>query len=187
MNRAILSPAAFPAAALAELKAWLAITTAADDAALSTLVAAALDLFEAFTGIMPLVAQCEELLPARAGECAQALATRPVRAVSLVEAIAADGTRQALPSAAYALEPQADGAMRIRLSDPGPASRIAVRFTAGMAEEWGALPAPLRHGVIRLAAHQFRRRDDGEGQGEGAQPPAAIAGLWQPWRRIRLA
>lgn len=47
--------------------------------------------------------------------------------------------------------------------------------------DWSALPEALRHGVIRLAAHLYR-----DGDGAAAAPPAAVAALWRPWRRMRL-
>jgi uncharacterized phiE125 gp8 family phage protein len=72
----------------------------------------------------------------------------------------------------------------VRLVNRGGAARIAVRFAAGLAPEWAGLPDGLRHGVVRLAADGYRRRD---GDGPGAQPPAAVAALWRPWRRLSVA
>lgn len=179
--RVILSPAALPPAALAELKQWLGITTGGDDAPLAALLAAALDTCEAFTGAMPIEAGCEEVLPARGGWLT--LATRPVLAISSVERIAASGARTALSSTAWEADLDADGAGRVRLLDAAP-GRVAVRFTAGLAPEWDALPEALRHGVVRLAAHQHRER---ETFGAAPLPPASVAALWRPWRRLRLA
>lgn len=53
---------------------------------------------------------------------------------------------------------------------------------AVLESDWSALPEALRHGVIRLAAHLYR---EGEGAAAAA-PPAAVAALWRPWRRMRL-
>ena len=182
MKRRIVTPAALPPAALAELKQWLGITTAQDDAPLAALLRAALETCEGFTGLMPLEAACEEVLPAQAGW--QALATRPVQAIAAVEGIPAEGSRFALPAEAYAVELEADGTGRVVVFQQGAAGRIAVRFTAGLAATWTDLPESLRHGVLRLAAHQHRER---EGAGAAPLPPAAIAALWRPWRRMRLA
>ncbi|MEJ2409982.1 MAG: hypothetical protein P8Y48_11750, partial [Novosphingobium sp.] len=168
-----------PAAALAELKQWLGITTTADDAPLLSLLTAALDVCEGFTGQMPLEAECEEVLPATAGW--HMLATRPVQAIAAAETIASDGTRTALDAVAYAIDLQAGGTGRIRL--PGGDTRVAVRFTAGLAADWDALPDALRHGLIRLAAHQHRER---ESAGAAPLPPASVAALWRPWRRVHL-
>lgn len=181
MNRVILSPATLPGSALAELKQWLGITTARDDATLSTLLAAALETCEGFTGQLPLEAGCEEVLPSGPGW--RALATRPVLAIATVEAIAADGSRSSLNSGTYEIELDADGTGRVRLPAPATHKRIAVRFTAGLSHEWDALPDSIRHGLIRLAAHQHRQR---ESDGAAPLPPASVAALWRPWRRLRL-
>lgn len=183
MTRTIIAPAAFPAAALTELKQWLAITSSAEDAALTALIKSALEICEGFTGQMALEAECEEILPACRGRW-QRLATRPVQAIVSLEGIPAEGARFALAADAYALDLEAEGSARIRLISQGAAGRIAVRFTAGLAAEWTQLPESLRHGVIRLAAHMFRSRES-----ESAAPaaPTAVIALWRPWRRFQLA
>lgn len=180
MNRVILTPAALPSSALAELRQWLGITTGNDDNALSALIAAALETCEAFIGAMPLEAACEERLDGRCGWLT--LATRPVQSIAAVDAIASNGSRSTLLASEWEADLGADGTGRVRLARPS--TRIAVRFTAGLASEWGALPDGLRHGIVRLAAHQHRER---EGSGVSATPPASVAALWRPWRRLRLA
>ena len=182
MKRAIITPAELAGAALDELKDWLAITTPRDDAALTSLLRAALAMGEAFTGQMPLAAGCEEVLPA--SSCWQTLTTRPVQAVTSVEGIPAEGARFALAPADYAIELEADGGAVVRILRPGSATRVAVRFTAGMAAGWSALPEGIRHGAVRLAAHHYRQRDLDAIQ---PVPPAAVAALWRPWRQMRLA
>ena len=182
MKRAIIAPAVLAGAALGELKAWLAITTPDDAAALGALLRTALETCEAFTGAMPLMQLCEEIVPAAAGW--QALATRPVQAVTWVEGIPATGARFAIAVADYAIELDADGAARFRLWRPGEAARVAVRFAAGLAGGWADLPESLRHGVVRLAAHHYRQR---ESDGTRPMPPAAVVALWRPWRRVRVA
>lgn len=182
MKRQIVTPAVLPPGALAELKQWLGIATAQDDALLAALLRAGLEICEAFTGILPLEAECEETRPAIPAW--QVLSTRPVQAIAGIDAIAADGTRAALAAAAYELELDADGGGHVRLIDAGTATRVAVRFTAGLAPDWDSLPEALRHGVLRLAAHQHRER---ESSGAAPLPPASVAALWRPWRRMRLA
>lgn len=181
MNRIILTPAAPPPAALAELKQWLGITLSADDTPLALLLATAMDACEAFTGLMPLEQGCEEVLPSHA--CWQVLATRPVQAIVSVEQIAGDGTRETLASDRYEMELRADGSGLVRLRFP-QAGRVAVRFAAGLAADWDALPEALRHGIVRLAAHQHRAREDA---GAAPLPPASVVALWRPWRRVRIA
>lgn len=183
MKRAIVTPATLAPAALSDLKDWLGITTGGDDAQLSALLRAAIEACEDFTGLMLLQQTCEEILPVSSAWLT--LATRPVQAITLVEGIPAEGARFALPGTDYFIDLDHDGGGKIRVANPGIAGRIAVRFTAGLAASWTALAEPLRHGVIRLAAHQYRsREDDGAA---AALPPAAVAALWRPWRRLRLA
>ena len=181
MKRAIIVAATLAPAALAELKDWLGITTNSEDASLSALLRAALETCEAFTGTMPLAAVCEELLPVCTGW--QAIASRPIVALSGVSGIPSSGARFALAADAYALDLRADGTGWVRILNPGTASRVAVGFTAGLASDWTGLPDGMRHGIVRLAAHQYRSRESGE---NGPVPPAAVVALWRPWRGVRL-
>lgn len=181
MKRAIVASPALAPQALAELKEWLGITTTGEDAALGALLNAALESCEAFTGIMPIECECEEILPVSSGW--MRLETRPVHAITGLEAILADGPRVAMAAHAYAVEIAADGAGLVRILDPGLAARVAIRFASGLASGWNALPDGLRHGVVRLAAHHYRQREGGGGE---AHPPAAVAALWRSWRRLRL-
>lgn len=182
MKRVIVTPAALAPAALAELKDWLGITVPADDAQLTALLRMGLDLCEDFTGTMPLQQVCEEVLPATP-EWTR-LSARPVQAITSVQGIPAEGPRFALAAGDYRIELDADGGGRIGTLRPGSAGRVAVRFSAGLAADWAGLPDALRHGVLRIAAHQYRLRED---EAQSALPPAAVAALWRPWRRLRLA
>jgi uncharacterized phiE125 gp8 family phage protein len=164
MKRRQVTPPVLPPAALAELKDWLGITTAQDDAPLGQLLRAALETCEDFTGRMPLTATCEETLDVTCGW--QRLATRPVQAITLVEGIPHEGPRFTLANTAYELDLDADGGGAIRVLSPGTAGRIAVRFTAGIAPEWTALPETLRHGRHSAAT-------TGGGSGAAASPSRA--------------
>jgi uncharacterized phiE125 gp8 family phage protein len=57
-----------------------------------------------------------------------------------------------------------------------------VRFRAGLGADWNDVPEPLRQGLIRLVAHFYTHRD----AADAGAPPAAVAALWRPWRRLRL-
>ena len=182
MTRVIIVPPMPSPEALGELKQWLALTGSREDAMLERLIGAALELCEGFTGQLLLQATCEEVLGSANGW--QSLATRPIQAILAVQGIPAEGARFALAADAYAIELDTDGGARVRVHSPGAAGRIAVRFVAGLAPSWNGLPESLRHGVIRLAAHQHRAR---ENSAADPVPPAAVTALWRPWRRMRLA
>jgi uncharacterized phiE125 gp8 family phage protein len=181
MKRAIVAPPTLSPAALAELKAWLGISTSRDDTELSRLLGTALELCEGFTGSLPLQANCEELLAPSSDW--QDLQTRPVQAITGLDSVGLSGVRVTLAAADYELDLMPDGTGRVRLLRGDLSGRIAVRFTAGLAADWDSLPDAVRHGVIRLAAFQHRARENEAASGM----PAAVAALWRPWRRLRLA
>ncbi|WBY16837.1 hypothetical protein PF049_01335 [Erythrobacteraceae bacterium WH01K] len=175
--------------ALAELRGWLGVTRDAENALLSGLLGASCEACEAFTGIVPLALECESILPVVKNW--QGIAAQPVQAALGMEGVPADGARFALASDAWATELGADGTACVRVVRPGSAGRVAVRYIAGLAADWESLPAGLKHGILRLAAHHYRSRGNGA-DGEvaaapRAAPPAAIAALWRPWRIMRIA
>lgn len=182
MMRAIVAPPAVASAALSELKAWLGITRTADDAELASLMRAAFDVCEGFTGTMPLQSGCEDVLEA-SGEW-QVLSARPVSAITAMAGLSTAGLRTALAASDYELDIRADGTGFVRLRRQIDQTRVVVTYVAGLASDWQVLPEAIRHGVIRLAAHQHRARDDEKKA--ATLPPAVVAALWRPWRRMRL-
>jgi uncharacterized phiE125 gp8 family phage protein len=179
MPRIIITPPDFSGAALAALKEWLAITTAREDALLVRLLASAHETCERFTGLMPLACGVEEVLAP--GPDWLRLATRPVRAVTAVTWLDAEGEANVIDPAAWSQSIAADGAGAVRLDEPPDEGRLPVAFTAGIAESWAAIPPALGDGILRLAAHAYRSRDS-----VASEPPAAVAALWRAWRRLRL-
>lgn len=169
---------ALGAAALDEAKAHLRITSADEDALVARLVQSAATICERFTGQVLIARTLTETLAANIGW--RRLTATPVAAISAVETVAGDGSGIALPAEAYAIDIDADGDGWLRLT-AGAAATVRISLTAGMAADWASLPAPLRHGVIVLAAHLYDQRD-----GAGALP-AAVTALWRPFRRMRLA
>lgn len=181
MKRVIVAPAALGGAPLAELKDWLAIRATGEDAPLEAGLRAALEMCEGFTGVMPLAQSCEEVLPAARQWLA--LSAVPVSALVEVAQLDLSGARHGLEERDYAFAIDADGAARLRLLRPVAGERVVVRYSAGLADGWDALDAGLRQGIVRLAAHHYGERA-GDG---GGSPPASVAALWRPWRRLRLA
>ncbi len=184
MQRIIVVPAGIDEAGLAELKQWLGISRNNEDLLLAGLLAAALDLCEAFTGQMPLEQTAEEALLPQSGQ--QRLRTRPVRSIISAQMLDDDGGRSPIDESAYVAEITACGTASFRLTQPVQGRAIVVQMVAGIAPDWASLPAGLRQGIIRLAAHHYRDRDT-DGLRNPAPPPASVTALWQPWRLMRLA
>lgn len=180
MQRTIVQPPVPGAAALAELKHWLGISRPNDDDALTGLLETSLTICEAFTGKAPLRQTVEETIPLSA--CWQELASRPVQEITAAAVIAVDGTRDPIVTLADMLEWRISGSACVRLLRPAEGQELAVQLVVGIAADWAGLPAPLRHGIIRLAAHHFRDR---EGKAS-AVPPASVTALWRPWREVRF-
>lgn len=53
------------------------------------------------------------------------------------------------------------------------------RSLDALAAQFWDLPESVRHGFLRLAAYRYRELV------ASLPPPAAVAALWRPWRRLR--
>lgn len=180
MQRTIVQPPVPGEPALAELKHWLGISRPNEDAALGLLLDTSLTICEAFTGKAPLRQTVEEIVPIT-GEW-QELASRPVHEFEAAALLSADGTRTELGPLADTLEWRIGPSACVRPLRALQGEALALRLVVGIAADWNGLPAPLRHGIVRLAAHHFRDR---EGKAS-AVPPASVTALWRPWREVRL-
>lgn len=167
------------AAPLDGLKAYLRITSDNEDALLTDLIRAATDVAERFIGQLLIVRGVEEMLaPSRAW---RALAIRPVTGIDAVAGVPASGEAFALPVDAYAIDIDGNGDGWVRVSDAGEATRIHVSYQAGIAEDADGIPDAIRLGIIRLASDYHALRE-----GVTPHPPASVAALWRPWRRMVL-
>lgn len=169
-----------PAVPLGALKSYLKIALDDEDDVLSDLIASATDMAERFTGQILVERAVDELMPVT-GEW-QRMTVRPVRALTEVLGVPAEGAEFALPVDAYAIDIDRNGDGWVRVQRQGAAGRVRVRYTAGIAADAGGVPEAIAHGIVRLAGEYHARRD-----GIEPQPPAAVAALWRPWRRMRLA
>jgi uncharacterized phiE125 gp8 family phage protein len=161
---------------LAELKAYLRIEHGDEDALLAGLVRTAGGLCEAFTGQVLLV-ETRSVHVAIDGEWHR-LTPSPARRVMGAWVVAEDGAETATD---FDAQIDCGGDAWVRISGEPGRARVAVE--AGMAADWNGLPEPLRQGIVRLAAHLHAHRDAADDAG----PPAAVAALWRPWRRMRLS
>lgn len=178
---------------LGELKAYLRLETGDEDALLAGLLRSARAMCEAFTRTWLVQRGAVETVAARMVQWSgpgmppmgvplgARLAGVPVVAIATVEALYPDGTSAVLAPGAYVATYDVDQAVWVATSDQN-AQRLRVTYSAGLSASWNGTPEPLRQGIVRLAAHLFANRDAGDEAG----PPAVVAALWRPFRRMRL-
>lgn len=160
--------------AVAAAKAYLRVEDGAEDATIARLAASAIGLAEAYCAQALVARAFEDDLPVMRGW--QALPATPVSAIDAVIGVPGG----ALAVGGYAIDIDRDGVGWVRILLPGAATRVRVTYRAGAAATWDALPGAVAQGIVMLVAHLFARRDD------DAAPPAAVAALWRPYRRLRL-
>lgn len=164
---------------LEEARSWLRLGAGVDDAVIERLVDTATNICEAFIGGRLIVRAAEETWPIGNGPVR--LRARPVVAVDAVTLLADGGAETMLEAGDYRVTIAADGRARLTIVVPGEAQRVRVAYRAGMASEAAGVPEAIRQGIVRMTQHLHAARD-----GAGTAPPAAIAALWQPWRRLTL-
>jgi uncharacterized phiE125 gp8 family phage protein len=164
---------------LNEARSWLRLGATIDDAVVAQLLRAATSICEAYIGQWLIVRTATEILPLRDG--AARMAARPVGAVETVTLLSPDGGEAMLGASDYRLVHEAGGAARLTIAVPGGADRVRISYRAGMAEGVNDIPEAIRQGIVRMTQHLHDARD-----GAGETPPAVIAALWQPWRRLGL-
>lgn len=167
---------------LAECKAALRLERDDEDALIAGHIRTAMALCEAFIGQWLIEREGEQRL---AGDLAwQRLQASPVQAISGVFLAG-----EPLAAGSWESDIGADGTGWVRLvglpAGAAPATQpttLVVRFRAGIGADWNSVPEPLRAGVVRLVSHLFSHRD----AADAGPPPAAVAALWRPWRRLQL-
>lgn len=175
---ASLEPGACPVN-LDEARDWLRMGAAIDDDVVAALIRAATDLCEAFTGQWLIVRAAEEVAMLRCG--AVRLRARPVVGIDALSLVGAGGTETPVDAGGYRLDEARDGAGELTIADPAGVRRVRVAYRAGMAESGDGVPEAIRQGILRMTQHLYEARG-----GAGETPPAIIAALWQPWRRLAL-
>jgi uncharacterized phiE125 gp8 family phage protein len=171
-----------PPEAAGAAKGFLRVERGDEDGLIAGLVGAAAELCEAFVGQSLLARGFTETMPA--SRAWQRLTRAPVRAITSVEALPAEGPGEALANDSYAIDIDSAGDGWVRIAAPGELRRIRVGYEAGLAGAWAELPAALRHGILRLAAHFYTNRAPESPRRD--EPPAAVTALWRPFRRLRL-
>ncbi|MGP9821282.1 head-tail connector protein [Salinarimonas sp. NSM] len=170
-----------------EMRAFLRLEHADEDALVGALLRAARLVVEATTRLV-LIEQSWRIALARVPEDGVVrLPLAPILAVSEVRAFDAAGVASVVPAADWRLERRADPA-RIVLSGAALEAQdgIEIDLAAGFGTSAEAVPAPLVQAIRLLAAHWFENRGDGPPQTERASLPLDVAALIAPYRRLRM-
>lgn len=169
-----------PAAALAELKAYLRIEDSREDALLSGLLRAATETVEAMLGALLFERDVEEREFAKGG--AILLGAEPARSVTGADVVEADGRLRPVAGGQMLFRPGRHGVGRVEFPGLADGAEVVVRYRAGMGVDWNWVPEVLRLSVIRAAAHFHANRDSADEPGV----PPAVRRMLGPWRSRRL-
>ena len=187
------SPVALAALPVEKFKAHLRLGTGfsdgdLQDAVLEGFLRAAIGAIEARTGKALIERAFTWTLSSWRDETGQAMPIAPVTGITGVVMRAADGGESVVDAAGYRLEVSAvrpvlrpAGALLPGIPTGGS---VVISFTAGMAEEWGGLPADLGQAVLLLAAHYHEYRHE-TALGEGCMP-FGVTSLIERYRSMRL-
>ena len=162
--------------------------TALQDGILNGFLRAAIAAIEARTGKVLISRDFTLIVTRWSDEAGQILPVAPVSAVTRVALVDAQGLETALAAEAWRLEeddqrPVLRPAGLVLPSVPTGGS-ARVRFSAGMAADWGGLPADLGQAVMLLAAHYYEYRDE-TALGRGCMP-FGVTSLIERYRPVRL-
>jgi uncharacterized phiE125 gp8 family phage protein len=160
----------------------------AQDEVLKGFLRAAIAAIEARTGKVLIARGFSWGLNSWRDAAGEVLPVAPVTAISAVTVTDAAGTDSVLDSGRYRL---AQDSQRPRLRPAGTSlptiptgGSVKIAFTAGMAADWGALPADLGQAVLLLAAHYYEYRDE-TALGAGCMP-FGVTSLIQRYRVVRF-
>lgn len=160
----------------------------AQDAALRGFLVAAIAAIEARIGKVLITREFSWTVNSWRDRAGEVLPVSPVRAVTELMLSDAFGEETVIDPAAYRLEKDSQ---RPRLRPGGALLPVIVTggaakmtFEAGMATDWGGLPADLGHAVLLLAAHYYEYRDE-TALSDGCMP-FGVTSLVQRYRSVRL-
>jgi len=184
------APAAEPIS-VAEAKAHLRIDADDEDALIASLIVAGRTLIERNLGLALVTQGWSYFLDHWPERGCISLPLTPVQAVSAVTVYDEDGGASVLDASSYAVDVlSAPARLTLTSATPSVGTRLfnafEVAFTAGYGDAASDVPQPVRQAVLLLVAHWFEHREPVEFGAGPQQVPAIVAGLLQPYRRVRL-
>ncbi len=158
------------------------------DEVLKGFLRAALAAIEARTGKVLIERDFSWTVSAWLDPAGEVLPVAPVVSIGAVALSDAAGAETVVDASGYRLE---GDMQRPRLRPSGnclpkvqTGGSVKIGFTAGMAVDWGGLPADLGQAVLLLAAHYYEYRDE-TALGVGCMP-FGVTSLIQRYRTVRF-
>ena len=112
----------------------------------------------------------------------------PLQSVTSMTIFDPDRVGTVIDPSVYIVAPGLDGRVALRAGQvwplaTAPVGAINIRFKAGFGDSWNDVPAALRHGILVLVAHLYEGR---EAYAEQDRLPQSVLSLWRPWRQTLL-
>ncbi|NWG72921.1 MAG: hypothetical protein HXY23_15135 [Parvularculaceae bacterium] len=190
----VSGPAVEPVS-LAEAKAHLRVTGAAEDLLVASLVTAARVHIELTLSRAFITQGWSWFIDAWPAGATLPLPLSPVQSIGAIRVLAAGDEIVTLPPSAYLLDGAAQPSRVIAKSGswrdgtPAPAyaaNGIEIQLIAGYGPLPSDVPQPIRQAILLLAAHWFERREAVE-IGQPSLPlPVMVGDLLSPFREVRL-
>ena len=191
----LIEEATVPDAALPvlEFKAHLRLGTgfsedSLQDGVLRGFLRAAIAAIEARTGKVLIERAYSWSLTRWRDPAGQVLPAAPVTGVSALVLLDAQGAETVVPAGAYRLDRDSERPCLRPVSSQLPmiqtGGSVRIGFTAGLAADWGGLPADLGQAVLLLAAHYYEYRHE-TSLSDGCMP-FGVTSLIQRYRPMRI-
>jgi uncharacterized phiE125 gp8 family phage protein len=182
----LVGPAELPLA-LAEVKAWLRLDGADQDAVVSTLIGAAAAHVESVLGLALITQSWRLSLDEWPASGTVRLPIRPLRRLTGLRSYGTDGVARVIPLADCITV--TGGAAEVRLGaglvSPGRSLGIEIDYEVGFGAA-ADVPADLAGAMRLLVAYWFENRAAVLTAGTGAVVPGSFGALVAPWRPARL-
>lgn len=158
------------------------------DSVLKGFLRAAIAAIEARTGKVLIARDFTWTLRVWRDRAVQSLPVAPIGSVAQVSVTDVLGDETVLDAASYRLEADNQSPRLRPISGLLPVvptgGEVKIGFTAGIATDWGGLPADLGQAVLLLAAHYYEYRRE-TGLSDGCMP-FGVTSLIQRYRTVRL-
>lgn len=189
MTHAIITPPAAEPLTLAEVKAHLRLDGSAEDALLTSLIAAARHYLEATTGLALITQRLRFYLDDWPVDGLIQLAIAPLQSLEMVTVYDAAGNPQTVPLAGHVLDAVSTPARLFLAAQPAtsrPLNGIEIDVTAGFGNTGADVPDTLIRAMLMHVALMYELRCAIPSDMQPAAIPAGYDRLVSPYRLVRL-